>query len=146
MSKILKLPIEGPHIDDSFWINQLEQQAKQFGFPDETKPFKPNKWLKDNDQITFGKILLKVIHCPGHTPGHVVFYHYASKTIIVGDVIFKGSIGRTDFPRGNFNDLVNSIKLKLWPLGDDTTFFPGHGEKSTFAYERKNNPFVGDNV
>ena len=98
------------------------------------------------DQVTFGATELEVLHCPGHTPGHVVFFHAHSGTALVGDVLFKGSIGRTDFPRGDYPTLIRSITERLWPLGSDIRFFPGHGPTSTFGAERNSNPFVGDRV
>lgn len=134
------VPIEGPHIDDKFWIDGLEEQSRMFNFPP-SRPFAPSRWLSENDQVSVGNQRLKVIHCPGHTPGHVVFYSAEAKLAIVGDVLFRGSIGRTDFPRGNHQDLIDSIKLKLLPLGDDIEFIPGHGPMSTFGVERKHNPF-----
>jgi len=139
----LGVPIEGPHEADQFWIDLLPTTAKHYGFPP-AEAFKPDRWLKDGDTVTVGNLKLDVIHCPGHTPGHVVFYHQPSKAAIVGDVIFQGSIGRTDFPRGNHADLIHSIRDKLFPLGSDITFVPGHGPLSTFGAERRSNPFVGD--
>ncbi len=137
------LPIEGPHRDDDFWIQGLPQAAAQFGFPP-AEAFVPTRWLQDGDEVTVGDVRLQVIHCPGHTPGHVVFYSPADHFAVVGDVLFAGSIGRTDFPRGNHADLVRSIREKLFPLGDDVQFLPGHGHMSTFGDERRSNPFVGD--
>ena len=138
------LPIEGPHEDDRFWIEQLEGDGAKYGM--QAKSFEPDRWLKDGDQVTVGDLVLDVIHCPGHTPGHVIFYHQPSRLAVVGDVIFQGSIGRTDFPRGNHQDLIDAITQKLWPLGDDVTFIPGHGPTSQFGYERKTNAFVADDV
>ncbi len=139
----LKVPIEGPHEADKFWIDQLPAQCAQYGFP-EAFAFTPERWLNDGDIVTVGEETLQVVHCPGHTPGHVVFVNTKEKVAIVGDVLFQGSIGRTDFPMGNHDDLLNSIRKKLWPLGDDISFIPGHGEMSTFGQERKSNPFVAD--
>ncbi|MFT5329259.1 MAG: hydroxyacylglutathione hydrolase [Parasphingorhabdus sp.] len=144
LAEELGIPIEGPHEDDRFWIDQLEGDGARFGM--EAKSFEPDRWLKDGDQVTVGDLVLDVIHCPGHTPGHVTFYHQPSKLAVVGDVLFQGSIGRTDFPRGNHQDLINAITQKLWPLGDDVTFIPGHGPTSQFGYERKTNAFVADDV
>ena len=143
LAERLKLPIEGPHRDDQFWIEALPMIAQQYGFPP-ARSFEPTRWLEDGDQVTVGGLRLDVIHCPGHTPGHVIFYHAPSKAAIVGDVLFQGSIGRTDFPRGNHADLIHSIRAKLFPLGDDITFVPGHGALSTFGEERRSNPFVSD--
>jgi len=139
------VPLEGPHEDDRFWIAQLPQQGQRFGFA-RLEAFEPDRWLVDGDTVEFGAQKLQVIHCPGHTPGHVVFFHEAGRLAIVGDVLFQGSIGRTDFPRGNHADLIRSITRKLWPLGDDVSFVPGHGPMSTFGNERRGNPFVGDSV
>lgn len=137
------VPIEGPHEQDRFWIEQLGQQGRMFGMPGAAS-FEPERWLDDGDTVTFGEQLLEVRHCPGHTPGHVIFFHAPSRLAIVGDVLFQGSIGRTDFPRGDHATLVASIREKLWPLGDDVAFVPGHGPMSTFGDERATNPFVGD--
>ena len=139
------LPVEGPQREDKFWIDLLEEQAAMFGFP-VSAAFTPDRWLEDGDEVTVGEIRLEVRHCPGHTPGHIIFYEDATKIAIVGDVLFNGSIGRTDFPRGDFATLVHSIKNRLWPLGDDVQFVPGHGPVSTFGHERLTNPFVGDQV
>lgn len=139
------LPIEGPHEGDLFWIEQMAAQAKMFGFPPAER-FTPNRWLTQGDHVTVGELDLEVLHCPGHTPGHVVFFQRAARFAIVGDVIFAGSIGRTDFPRGNHELLLQSIRSKLFPLGDDVTFLPGHGPTSTFGEERRSNPFVADRL
>lgn len=144
LAEELGVPIEGPHKDDLFWIDQLDSDGARYGM--EAKSFVPDRWLEDGDQVTVGDLVLDVIHCPGHTPGHVIFYHQPSKLAVVGDVIFQGSIGRTDFPRGNHQDLIDAITQKLWPLGDDVTFIPGHGPTSQFGYERKTNAFVADDV
>jgi len=139
------VPIVGPQEDERFWIEQLPTQSQRFGFP-AAETFEPDHWLNDGDTVQVGDETLEVYHCPGHTPGHVVFFSRAHRVAIVGDVLFAGSIGRTDFPRGNHADLVRSIKEKLWPLGDDVTFVPGHGPVSTFGDERRTNPFVSDKV
>lgn len=141
--KEFNVPIEGPHEADKFWIDQLPMSCQMSGFP-HADPFTPDRWLNDNDTIRFGDVELEVKHCPGHTPGHVIFYNKASKLAIVGDVLFKGSIGRTDFPMSNHDDLIDAINNKLWPLGDDITFVPGHGPVSTFGEEKRSNPFVAD--
>ncbi len=137
------LPIEGPQREDSFWIDKLAEQCRMFGFPP-TDSFTPDRWLEDGDTVTVGNQTLQVLHCPGHTPGHLVFFDPVTRIAIVGDVLFQGSVGRTDFPRGNFDTLVHSIREKLFPLGDDVGFIPGHGPMSTFGTERKMNPFVAD--
>lgn len=144
LAKELGLPIEGPEEADRFWIARLEDDGRNYGV--NGKIFEPDRWLNDGDTVTVGNLTLDVIHCPGHTPGHVVFHHAPSKLAIVGDVLFQGSIGRTDFPMGNHQDLLDAITQKLWPLGDDTTFVPGHGPTSNFGFERKNNQFVSDAV
>ena len=144
LAEELGVPIEGPHEDDRFWIARLEDDGRAYGVTG--KPFEPDRWLVDGDTVTVGELTFGVRHCPGHTPGHVVFHHPESKLAIVGDVLFQGSVGRTDFPRGNHADLIASITEKLWPMGDDTAFIPGHGAMSTFARERATNPFVGDRV
>ena len=142
LAKEMGVPIEGPHRDDRFWIEMLDDPAKRYGLDGES--FEPDRWLVDGDQVTVGDLTLDVVHCPGHTPGHVVFVHAPSRLALVGDVLFAGSIGRTDFPKGNHQDLLDSITGKLWPLGDDVTFVPGHGPTSTFGQERRTNPFVAD--
>lgn len=137
--------IEGPHKEDEFLLSTLEEQAKRFGL-DTANNFVPNRWLVEGDQIDIDGEKLDVYHCPGHTPGHVIFHHPESKLAIVGDVLFQGSIGRTDLPRGNTQDLLDAIREKLWPLGDDVTFVPGHGPISTFGQERRTNPYVADQL
>jgi glyoxylase-like metal-dependent hydrolase (beta-lactamase superfamily II) len=102
--------------------------------------------LQQGDQVQVGRLTLEVLHCPGHTPGHVVFFDRTNRLAIVGDVLFAGSIGRTDFPRGNHADLIRSIRERLFPLGDDVRFLPGHGPMSTFGAERRSNPFVADHL
>ena len=139
------VPVEGPQREDAFWIDRVAEQGARYGM-DWCKPFTPDRWLEDGDTATVGNQTFRVIHCPGHTPGHVVFFHDGARLAFVGDVLFHGSIGRTDFPRGNHDDLIRSITTKLWPLGDDVTFVPGHGPPSTFGQERRTNPFVADRV
>ena len=137
----LNLPIIGPHPADQFWIDGLAQQSKMFGFPP-ADAFTPTRWLHDGDTVTVGHCTLNVRHCPGHTPGHVVFHSPEIKRAFVGDVLFAGSIGRTDFPQGDHDTLIASITQRLWPMGDNTVFIPGHGPESTFGRERKSNPYV----
>lgn len=139
----LGLPIEGPHRDDDFWIQRLPQDAAAYGFPP-ARAFTPSRWLEQGDTVSLGSLSLDVLHCPGHTPGHVVFHHAPSKMAFVGDVLFQGSIGRTDFPRGNHADLIQAIRGRLFPLGDETRFVPGHGPMSSFGAERRGNPYVSD--
>lgn len=143
LAERLTLPIEGPQREDQFWIDGMPQQSKMFGFPN-VRSFVPDRWLEQGDTVRFGNVEMDVLHCPGHTPGHLVFFHAPSRLAIVGDVLFQGSIGRTDFPRGDHATLIRSITEKLWPLGDDVAFVPGHGPMSTFGDERASNPYVGD--
>jgi glyoxylase-like metal-dependent hydrolase (beta-lactamase superfamily II) len=138
----LGVKIEGPQREDLFWLEAIPQQGARYGFPP-TAAFTPDRWLEDGDEVTFGEQRMTVLHCPGHTPGHVVFHH-ADGVAFVGDVLFRGSVGRSDFPRGDHGTLVRSIRHKLWPLGDGVVFVPGHGPESTFGFERRTNPFVGD--
>ena len=138
----LGLPIIGPHPGDQFWIDGLPQQGAMFGFP-HADSFTPTRWLHDGDTVELAGHVLQVRHCPGHTPGHVVFYSPEMQRAFVGDVLFAGSIGRTDFPQGNHGQLIESITTRLWPMGDDTVFIPGHGPESTFGRERRSNPYVG---
>jgi hydroxyacylglutathione hydrolase len=144
LAKELGVPIEGPHEADRFWISRLDEDGKRWGIPG--VPFEPDRWLEGGDTATVGKLTFGVRHCPGHTPGHVIFHHPESALAIVGDVLFKGSIGRWDFPLGDHGQLVNSITTQLWPLGPDTAFIPGHGPMSTIGQERATNPLVGDAV
>lgn len=139
----LQLPIIGPHVDDLFWIDLLPQQAQMMGFQP-VQGFKPSQLLTHGDKVLVGNAELEVLHCPGHTPGHVIFYNRAAQLALVGDVLFKGAIGRTDFPRGNHADLINAIRTRVLPLGDEVRFVPGHGPMSTFGHERRTNPFVAD--
>ena len=137
----LQLPIIGPHPGDQFWIDGLPQQSQMFGFPP-VQMFTPTHWLHDGDTVTIGHETLNVRHCPGHTPGHVVFHAPQIDRCFVGDVLFAGSIGRTDFPQGNHQQLIDSITQRLWPMGDQTVFIPGHGPESSFGRERQHNPYV----
>jgi glyoxylase-like metal-dependent hydrolase (beta-lactamase superfamily II) len=145
LAEKLGVPIEGPHIDDKFWIDKLDTVEDKPGF-DATKSFTPDRWLEGHDTVTLGDLTLEVRHCPGHTPGHVIFFHEPSQLAIVGDVIFRGSVGRSDLERGDHDTLVASIQEQLWPLGNDVIFLPGHGRLSTFGQEREDNPFVSDAV
>ena len=135
------LPIIGPHRGDQFLLESLDEYGAMLGLP-HSGSFEPDLWLDDGDLVSLGEQTLQVIHCPGHTPGHVVFYHQQSNLAVVGDVLFQRSIGRTDFPRGNHTDLINSIKNRLLPLGDEIVFIPGHGPNSTFGEERQHNTFL----
>ncbi len=143
LARLRGLPIEGPHPGDRFWIEQLPQQGAMFGLG-KSESFEPTRWLGQGDVVTVGDLPLEVLHCPGHTPGHVVFFDRGARVAFVGDVLFAGSIGRTDFPGGDHDTLIRAIRNNLFPLGDDVRFVPGHGPMSTFGEERKTNPFVGD--
>lgn len=145
IANYFNIPIIGPHKADQFWIDIIPEQKARFGFED-AQMFSPDQWLEHGDVVKFGSIELDVYFCPGHTPGHVVFYHKNSKLAQVGDVLFRGSIGRTDFPKGDHATLIKSIRTHLFPLGDDVNFIPGHGSMSTFGEERMSNPFVSDSV
>jgi hydroxyacylglutathione hydrolase len=142
LAEELGVPIEGPHEADRFWIARLDEDGKNYGIRGVV--FEPDRWLVEGDTVTVGDLSLDVYHTPGHTPGHVIFHHAPSKLALVGDVLFQGSIGRTDFPLGNHQHLLQSIVEKLWPLGSDTAFIPGHGPPSNFAHERQHNMFVND--
>ena len=141
LARRLKLSVIGPHQGDRYWLDALAAQSRQFGFPP-AEPFEPTRWLADGDTVTVGDCTLQVRHCPGHTPGHVVFHSPEARRAFVGDVLFAGSIGRTDFPGGDHATLIASITQRLWPMGDDTVFVPGHGPESTFGRERRSNPYV----
>lgn len=142
LAERLGLPVEGPGEADRFWVDGMAEQSRMFGFPP-CRSFVPSRWLQDGDRVRFGEVELEVLHCPGHTPGHVVFHDRPGRLVVVGDVLFKGSVGRTDFPQGSHADLMRSIKEKLFALGDEVDFIPGHGPMSTLGEERRYNPFVG---
>jgi hydroxyacylglutathione hydrolase len=139
------VPIEGPHEDDAFWLAGIAESGRKYGMA-EARNVTPDRWLKDGDRVSLGETEFEVLHCPGHTPGHVIFFHRQARLAQVGDVLFQGSIGRTDLPRGNHAQLIEAITGKLWPLGEDVAFVPGHGPMSTFGHERRTNPFVADQV
>lgn len=138
-------PIEGPHEDDQWLLDEIEAQGAKYGIAD-GRNVTPDRYLSEGDTLTLGDMEFGVTHCPGHTPGHVVIYHHEGRLAFVGDVLFRGSIGRTDFPKGNHQQLLDAIVTNLWPLGDDMRFVPGHGPMSTFGQERRDNPFVADSV
>jgi glyoxylase-like metal-dependent hydrolase (beta-lactamase superfamily II) len=142
LARELGLPIIGPHPGDQYWIDRLADQSRMFGFPP-AEPFTPTRWLADGDTVSLGHSSVHVRHCPGHTPGHVVFHSAEAQRCFVGDVLFAGSIGRTDFPGGDHDTLIASITERLWPMGNDTVFIPGHGPESSFGRERVSNPYVG---
>jgi hydroxyacylglutathione hydrolase len=143
LAEMRGVPVEGPHRDDQFLLDGLPESGRQFGFQG-VRPVTPDRWLEDGDTVTVGELSFDVYHCPGHSPGHVIFFHGPSRLAIVGDVLFQGSIGRTDLPGGDHDALITSVKTKLWPLGEDVAFVPGHGPMSTFSEERRSNPFVRD--
>ncbi|WP_226099663.1 MBL fold metallo-hydrolase [Dickeya oryzae] len=143
LSEYFQAPIAGPQREDAFWLDGLPAQSRMFGLSD-CSALTPARWLEDGDTITVGECVLSVLHCPGHTPGHVVFVDKQARFAQVGDVIFRGGVGRSDFPQGNHQALIASIRTKLFPLGDDIAFIPGHGPMSTFGEERRTNPFVRD--
>lgn len=143
LAEQLHLPIEGPHVDDLFWIERLSDQSRMFRFP-ESRAFEPTRWLNQDEEVTVGAETLQVRHCPGHTPGHVVFISESAGVCFVGDVLFAGSIGRTDFPLGDHQTLIDAIRRELWSLPDEMRFVPGHGPMSTIGHERRHNPFVAD--
>ena len=143
LAEKLGIPIVGPHKEDQFWLEAVEESGSRYGFKG-MRNVTPDQWLDDGETLQVGNTTLEVIHCPGHTPGHVVFYIPDDQLLIVGDVLFQGSIGRTDFPRGDHEALIRSIREKLFPLGDQVQFIPGHGADSTLGRERMTNPFVAD--
>ncbi|MEY0434225.1 MBL fold metallo-hydrolase [Providencia huaxiensis] len=143
LSKHFSVPIYGPQKEDAFWIENLAEQNAMF-YIGECPDFMPDYWLEEGDKVTCGNMTFDVLHCPGHTPGHIIFVNHTDKLISMGDVLFKGGVGRSDFPRGNHQDLISSIKNKVLPLGDDFQFIPGHGPMSNLGFERKTNPFLQD--
>ena len=145
LAQELGIPIEGPQREDVFWIDRIAEQGARYGMSD-CRPFTPDRWLEEGDTVTLGAQTLTIHHCPGHTPGHVVLHHAPSRLAFVGDVLFRGSVGRSDLPHGDGAALIRSITGKLWPLGNDVTFVPGHGPLSTFGQERCDNPFVADHL
>jgi len=142
LARDLGVPIEGPHAEDAFWIDQLSAQARFFGWGETPEAVHPDRWLDQGDTVTVGGLTMEVLHCPGHTPGHIAFFEPGAKVAFVGDVLFAGSVGRTDFPRSDPRALIEAIKGRLLPLGDDVSFIPGHGPASTIGHERQTNPFL----
>lgn len=136
-----QVPIIGPHKEDQFLLDGLPEQSRMFGL-DFCAAFTPDQWLAEGDVVQVGEETFSVLECPGHTPGHIVFINDAARFAVSGDVIFRGGVGRSDFPRGNHEDLIASIKNKLLPLGDDIVFLPGHGPTSTLGEEKRSNPFL----
>ncbi|AKA39848.1 MBL fold metallo-hydrolase [Yersinia ruckeri] len=143
LAEFYQVPILGPEKEDRFWLEGLPAQSRMFGLS-ECQSFEPTRWLEEGDEVSVGNMRLSVLHCPGHTPGHIVFINQDDRLALTGDVIFKGGVGRSDFPRGDHQQLINSIRNKLLPLGDDMAFIPGHGPMSTMGHERQTNPFIID--
>lgn len=141
LAQALSLPIEGPDERDAFLLDNLEAQGERFGIPD-MRNVRPTRWLVEGETVSVGDLTFNVLHVPGHTPGHLVFVNTPSRFALVGDTLFQGSVGRTDFPYGNHDELIGGIKSKLLPLGDDVTFLPGHGPASTIGAERRGNGFL----
>ena len=135
------IPVIGPQLRDKFLLEALPQQSQMFGFP-YCAPLQPDQWLEEGETLSLGQVSFEILHCPGHTPGHIVFFDRQNKRLFSGDVIFKGGVGRSDFPQGDHQQLITSITEKLLPLGDDITFIPGHGPSSTLGAERITNPFL----
>jgi hydroxyacylglutathione hydrolase len=141
LAEALALPIEGPDQRDDFLLSSLESQGGRFGITD-MRNVTPTRWLVEGETVSIGDLTFNVLHVPGHTPGHLVFVNVPARFALVGDTLFQGSIGRTDFPYGNHAQLIGGIKEKLLPLGDDVTFLPGHGPASTIGQERRGNGFL----
>jgi len=139
----LGVKIEGPHTEDQFLLDNLPASGLRFGITD-ARVVTPDRWLAEGDEVTVGDLTFKVIEAPGHTPGSVVLFNAENKFALMGDVLFKGSVGRTDVPRGSHETLIASIKTKVLPLGDDVVFLPGHGEASSIGDERRTNPFLNE--
>jgi len=146
LREALGVPVIGPHKDDQFWMDEIEDHWVKYGHPGMGKNVVPDRYLEDGDELELAGVKFTIAHTPGHTPGHVVIHNQDMKIAFVGDVLFRGSIGRTDFPKSKHQDLLDSITQKLWPLGGDMRFVPGHGPMSTFGQERKDNAFVADHV
>ena len=134
-------PIIGPDLRDKFLLDSLAEQGRKYGIAD-ARNVTPDRWLREGEEVAIGAHRFDVLHCPGHTPGHVVFVNHAAKLIIMGDVLFHGSVGRTDFPYGDPAALIAAITTKLLPLDDDYAFVCGHGPGSTIGAERTGNPFL----
>ncbi len=137
----LGVRVEGPHEDDKFLLDTLRQSAAEYGITG-AENVQPDKWMNHGDELQMAGLKWQVFHCPGHSPGSLVYFQPEARVAIVGDVLFRGSIGRTDLPRGNHQDLLDSIRDHLLPLGDGVSFLCGHGPGSTIGHERKTNPFL----
>ncbi len=137
----LKVPIEGPHRDDLLLLQHVAENARAFGIWNASN-VTPDRWLEERDRVEIGELTFEVLHCPGHSPGSIAFFNPEQRLAIVGDVLFAGSIGRTDLPGGNHRQLLSSIRDKLLPLEDDVAIISGHGPTSTIGRERATNPFL----
>jgi glyoxylase-like metal-dependent hydrolase (beta-lactamase superfamily II) len=136
------VPIEGPNQKDEYLLEAMATtQPRMWGLP-AGEPFTPDRWLNQGDTVTVGEETLSVYECPGHTPGHIAFFHSPTKVAITGDVLFAGSVGRTDLPKGSFKDLENSVRTNLYTMGDDVQFIPGHGPTSSIGHEKKTNQYI----
>ena len=142
LKEALGVPIEGPHPEDLFLLEDLANSGAKYGM--EARPVTPDRWLKEGDRVSVGDLSFAIYEAPGHTPGSVVFFNTENRFALVGDVLFKGSVGRTDFPRGDHATLIRSIKEKLYPLGDDVVCLPGHGQPCRIGEERMTNPFLNE--
>ena len=140
LAEVLRVPVEGPHERDAFLLEGIAAQAAGYGL--EARNVTPDRWFREGDSVSIATHRFDILHCPGHTPGHIVFVNHAARFAVLGDVLFQGSVGRTDFPYGDHDDLITAIKAKLLPLGDDFSFVCGHGPGSTIGAERLNNPFL----
>lgn len=141
LREALGVKIEGPHPEDTFLLETLAEVGREYGMTD-ARPVTPDRWLEEGDTVTVGGLTFAVYEAPGHTPGSVMFFNDENRFALMGDVLFQGSIGRTDFPRGDHETLLRSIREKIFPLGDDVVFLPGHGGPSTVGRERETNPFL----
>jgi hydroxyacylglutathione hydrolase len=137
----LKVPIEGPHRADEPLLRDLPSSGQKYGILD-ARAMEPDRWLEEGDKVSVGALSFQILHCPGHSPGSVVFFEESERFCLMGDVLFQGSVGRTDLPGGDHDALIDAIKTKLLPLGDDVAFIPGHGGASTLGEERQSNPFL----
>lgn len=141
LKEILRVPIEGPHRADLFLLERLAESGRAFGIAG-ARNVTPDRWLEEGDQVSVDDLVFDVLHCPGHSPGSVAFFNAPQRFAVVGDVLFRGSVGRSDIPGGDHETLIGSIKEKLLPLGDDVSFICGHGPASTIGHERATNPFL----
>lgn len=143
LKEALNVPIEGPHAEDLFLLEALPESGAKYGMMD-ARAVTPDRWLQDGDTVTVGDLQFSIHHAPGHSPGSIVFFNADNRLALMGDVLFQGSVGRTDLPRGDHETLLRSIRQKIFPMGDDVVFLPGHGSPSTVGEERQSNPFLQD--